>query len=176
MTGHRIIVLSPADASARRADLVDLLVDSVESGASVNFVWPMTRAKAEAWWDRTLASHARGERLILVAERDGRVDGTVQLVPAAQENQPHRGDVAKMLVHHRARRQGLGEALLRAVEAEALRLGRTLLTLDTEAGSDGERLYARLGWTRFGAVPGYALRADRSRAETATFFYRELTG
>jgi GNAT superfamily N-acetyltransferase len=174
MSGHAILVLTPAQALVRREALIELLIDAVEGGASVNFVQPMTPAKAEAWWEGALASHARGERLILTAEADGRVDGTVQLVPAPQENQPHRADVAKMLVHRRARRQGLGAALLAAVEAEARRLGHTLLTLDTEAGSAGERLYARLGWIRFGQVPGYAITADGSDREAATFFYRTL--
>ena len=148
---HRILVLTPAEAQARRAALAGLLVDAVQAGASVNFVWPMDRAKAAAWWDGALASHARGERLILTAELDGRLDGTVQLVPAAQPNQAHRADIAKMLVHTRARRQGLGAALLRAAETEALRLGRILLNLDTETAS-----------------------ADGSRLDAASFFYKRL--
>jgi GNAT superfamily N-acetyltransferase len=171
---HSVTLLTPAEAEARRAGLVELLVDAVESGASVNFVWPMTRAKAEAWWDGALASHARGERLIFAAEADGRLDGTVQLILASPENQSFRADLAKMLVHRRARRQGLGTALMRAAEEEARRIGRTLLTLDTESGSDGERLYARLGWTRFGEVPGYATCADNSRRQACSFFYKEL--
>lgn len=174
MPGHAILVLTPEQARARLDALAELLIDAVEGGASVNFVRPMTPAKAVMWWEGALASHARGERLILTAEARGRLDGTVQLVPAPQENQPHRADIAKMLVHRRARRQGLGTALLHAAEAEARRLGRTLLTLDTEADSDGERLYARMGWIRFGQVPGYATRADGSRREAATFFYRML--
>jgi GNAT superfamily N-acetyltransferase len=174
MTGHALLVLTPEQAAARRDDLIDLLVDAVEGGASVNFIRPMNVAKAAAWWAGALAGHARGERLILTAECDGRVDGTVQLIPAPQENQPHRADLAKMLVHRRARGRGLGAALLQAAEAEARRLGHTLLTLDTEAGSAGERLYARLGWIRFGQVPGYAITADGTRREAATFFYRRL--
>ena len=170
-----IRLLSPAEAEARRAALVELLVDAVEGGASVNFIWPMTREKAARWWAGALASQARGERLIFIAETaEGRIDGTVQLIPAAQENQPHRADLAKMLVHRRARRQGLGAALMRAAEAEARRLGRTLLTLDTETGSAGEHLYASQGWIKFGEVPFYALRADGSQAEPASFFYKLL--
>lgn len=171
---HRILVLTPAEAQARRTALAGLLVDAVLAGASVNFVWPMDQDKAESWWDGALASHARGERLILTAEADGRVDGTVQLVPAGQPNQAHRADIAKMLVHRRARRQGLGEALLRAAEAGAARLGRTLLTLDTSTGSDAERLYAKLGWTRLGAIPGYSTSVDGGRRDPATFFYKAL--
>ncbi|HVJ41012.1 MAG TPA: GNAT family N-acetyltransferase [Dongiaceae bacterium] len=172
---HRVRLLAPAEAAAMRDALADLLVDAVEGGASVNFIWPMTGGKAARWWDGALAGHARGERLIFIAERDGRIDGTVQLIPAPQENQPHRADLAKMLVHRRARRQGLGGALLRAAEDEARRLGRTLLTLDTESGSAGEKLYASQGWIKFGEVPGYALRADGNAAEPASFFYKLLS-
>lgn len=167
-------LVTPAEAQARLDALADLLIDAVEGGASVNFVRPMTRAKAEAWWTAALASHGRGERLVLVAEAEGRIDGSVQVIPAAQENQAFRADVAKLLVHRRARRQGLGEALMRAAEAEAARIGRTLLTLDTEAGSAAERLYGRLGWTRLGAIPGYATTADGTRREAASFFYKAL--
>ena len=174
MTAHTIHLLTAEQAQAKRSGLVELLIDAVESGASVNFIQPMTPAKAEAWWDAALASHARGERLIFTGESPGRLDGTVQLILAPQENQAHRADLSKMLVHHRARRHGLGAALLRAAEAEARRIGRTLLTLDTEAGSAGERLYTRLGWIRFGQVPGYATSADGSRREAATFFYKML--
>jgi GNAT superfamily N-acetyltransferase len=174
MTADAIRILTPAEAAACRATLIDLLVDAVEGGASVNFVWPMTRAKAESWWDGALSSHARGERLILAAGTDGGIDGAVQIVPAPQENQAFRADIAKLLVHRRARCRGLGQALMRAAEAEARKMGRTLLTLDTETGSDAERLYLRLGWTRFGMVPGYAMRADGSRPETVSFFYKAL--
>lgn len=174
MTAHVVRLLTPEAAEARRAALVDLLVDSVENGASVNFIKPMTRAKAETWWRGALQSQAAGERLIFAAEADGRVDGTVQLILPPQENQFFRADLAKMLVHSRARRQGLGAALMRAAEDEARRIGRTLLTLDTETGSAGERLYARMGWTKLGEVPGYAMNADNSRRETCSFFYKSL--
>jgi len=174
MTDHSVILLSPQQAEARRDELVDLLVDAVEGGASVNFIWPMTRAKAEAWWKGALASQARGERLIFAAEAAGSLDGTVQLTLASQENQAFRADLGKLLVHRRARRKGLGALLMSAAEAEARRIGRTLLILDTEAGSDAERLYDRLGWTRFGQVPGYAMRADGTTRELCTFFYKEL--
>lgn len=174
MTMPVVRLLSPEEAEARRAALVELLVDAVEGGASVNFVQPMTRAKAEPWWDAALASHARGERLILAAEAGGRLEGSVQLIPAPQENQAFRADIAKLLVHRRARRLGIGTALMRAAEVEARRLGRTLLTLDTETGSDADRLYARLGWTLYGRVPGYAMAADSSRRQAASFYYKEL--
>jgi GNAT superfamily N-acetyltransferase len=174
MTEYTIDLLTPEQAQAGRSSLVDLLVDSVEDGASVNFTWPMTRAKAEIWWDGALLSHARGERLILAAEMQGRLEGSVQLILAPQENQFFRAELAKLLVHTRARRRGIGAALMVAAEDQARRIGRTLLTLDTEARSAGERLYARLGWTKFGEVPGYAARADNSSRETASFFYKAL--
>jgi GNAT superfamily N-acetyltransferase len=104
----------------------------------------------------------------------GRLDGTVQLILAPQENQSFRADLAKLLVHTRARRRGIGAALMVAAEDQARRIGRTLLTLDTEAGSAGERLYERLGWAKFGEVPGYAARADNSSRETVSFFYKAL--
>jgi GNAT superfamily N-acetyltransferase len=171
---HVVHVLTAAQAEAKRAALVDLLVDAVEGGASVNFVWPMSQMKAETWWRAALASHARGERLILTAEAAGNVDGTVQLILAPQENQAFRADVAKLLVHRRARGRGLGAALMRAAEDEARRIGRTLLTLDTEAGSAAERLYARLGWMKYGEVPAYAMSADNRARQSVSFFYKTV--
>lgn len=169
-----ICILTPAEAEARRDALIDLLVDAVEGGASVNFVWPMTREKSAHWWGGALQSHARGERVILVAEEGEAVLGSVQLIFAGQENQAHRADIGKLLVHRSARRNGLGTALMRAAEAEAARRGRTLLTLDTEAGSSGDRLYQRLGWTRFGVIPSYAMTADGSHPADCAFFYKAL--
>lgn len=155
------------------ADLCDVLVDCVEGGASVSFMLPMTRAKAEAYWRRVAVSLARGERLVLVAEdADGAIVGTVQVVLDQPENQPHRGDLAKMLVHRRGRRQGVGQALLSAAEEGALRAGKTLLVLDT--ASDGaERLYARNGWQLCGVIPDYALMPDGALCAT-TFYYKAL--
>jgi GNAT superfamily N-acetyltransferase len=174
MSAHTVRLLTPEEALEKRDALIDLLVDAVENGASVNFIWPMTRTKAERFWDGALASHARGERLIFAAEANGTVSGTVQLILAPQENQSFRADLAKMLVHSTTRRQGIGAALMRAAEDEARRIGRTLLTLDTETGSAGEWLYLRLGWTKFGEIPGYAARADNSTRERCSFFYKEL--
>ena len=171
---HTIRTLSPVEAGSFRDQLIDLLVDAVESGASVNFVWPMTRQKSVDWWDGALKSHARGERVILIAEEAGRVQGSVQLIFPGQENQAHRGDIGKLLVHSSARRRGLGAALMQAAEAEARTRGRNLLVLDTEAGSAGDRLYERLGWTRFGLVPGYAMSADGSRTADCAFFYKAV--
>lgn len=151
--------------------LSDVLIDCVEGGASVSFMLPMSRAKAEAFWHSTSASVARGERVVLAAEdAAGTIVGTVQVILAQPENQPHRGDLAKMLVHRRVRRRGVGAALLAAAEHSALSAGKTLLVLDTVTGSDGERLYARHGWQRCGQIPNYALWPDGTPCATTIFF------
>jgi GNAT superfamily N-acetyltransferase len=174
VTAYSVSLLTPQQARARRLALVDLLVDAVEGGASVGFVWPMTRAKAETWWEDVLAGHALGERLIFAAEADDRLDGTVQLIPSPKENQAFRADLTKLLVHRSARRRGLGAMLMRAAEAEARRIGRTLLTLDTETGSAAERLYTRLGWTKYGEIPAYATSPDGRSRDPVSFFYKVL--
>ena len=155
------------------AGLSDVLIDCVEGGDSVSFMHPMTRAKADGFWREAAASAARGERLVLAAhDPEGAIVGTVQVLWAGPENQPHRGDVAKMLVHRRARRRGVGAALLTAAERSALEAGRTLLVLDT-ASADAERLYARQGWQRCGRIPHYALMPD-GRPCATTIFYKFL--
>jgi GNAT superfamily N-acetyltransferase len=153
--------------------LSDVLIDCVEGGASVSFMLPMSRAKAEAFWRTTAASVARGERVVLAAEdAAGPIVGTVQVILSLPENQPHRGDLAKMLVHRRVRRRGIGAALLAAAERCALDAGKTLLVLDT-ASDDAERLYGRNGWQRCGRIPDYALLPDGTPCAT-TFFYKVL--
>jgi GNAT superfamily N-acetyltransferase len=153
--------------------LADVLIDCVEGGASVSFMLPLTRDRALAFWRRVAEGVARGERALLVAEDEQGICGTVQLILDLPENQPHRADLAKMLVRRRVRRQGLGAALMRAAEAMALDCGRTLLVLDAVTGGDAERLYAALGWHRVGVIPGYALMPDGEPCST-TYFYRDL--
>lgn len=174
MTGAFRIRRANPDPAVAEA-LADVLLDCVEGGASVGFMHPLPRAKAIAFWQGALASAARGERIVLVAEdvHSDTIVGTVQVVLAMPDNQPHRADVAKMQVHRRARRRGLGAALMRAAEAAARESGKTLLVLDTVTGSDAERLYARLGWKRCGVIPGYALWPQGELCST-TVFYREL--
>lgn len=153
--------------------LADLLIDSIDGGASVSFMHPLAPAKAQAFWRRVAAGVEAGQRALLVAEDDIGIVGTVQLVLDQPENQPHRADLAKMLVHRRARRRGLGAALMRAAEQMARDEGRTLLVLDTVTGSDAERLYARMGWVRVGVIPDFAL-LSRGGLWGTTVFYREL--
>jgi GNAT superfamily N-acetyltransferase len=155
--------------------LADVLLDVVEGGASVGFMNPLTRARALAFWEKALASAEREERILLVAEdvESGMIIGTVQVIWAMPENQPHRADVAKMQVRRNARRCGVGAALMQAAEDEARKAGKTLLVLDTVTGSDAERLYTSLGWQRCGVIPNYALWPDGGLCST-TVFYRQL--
>jgi GNAT superfamily N-acetyltransferase len=156
------------------AGLAEVLIDCVEGGASVSFMHPLTRDRAVTFWQRMARGVAAGERVVLVAEDARGVCGTVQLVLDQPENQPHRADVAKMLVHRRARRRGLGEALMRAAETTARECGKALLVLDAVTGGDAARLYERLGWVRAGDVPGYALYPHGGLCGT-TFYYRTLS-
>ncbi len=166
---HRLGTLAEHSIEALSA----LLIDCVEGGASVSFMLPLPRQKARAYWQGAARSAARGERAILAAiDVAGGIVGSVQLVLDLPENQPHRADLAKMLVQRSARRRGVGAALLRAAEECARAQGRTLLVLDT-ASAEAARLYERHGWQRVGAVPGYALYPDGRPCDT-TFYFKSL--
>ncbi len=157
---------------AQIGELAGVLIDCVEGGASVSFMHPLSRERAVAFWRRVAQGVGAGERALLVAEDARGLCGTVQLVLDQSENQPHRAELSKMLVHRRARRQGLGAALMRAAEATARECGKTLLVLDT-ANDEAERLYERLGWTRVGVIPDYALLPQGGLCGT-TVYYRNL--
>jgi predicted N-acetyltransferase YhbS len=149
-----------------------LLMDAIASGAGVSFLADLTLADAEAWWRKILT--ASPERAIVLVARDSNgIVGTVQLQPAWAPNQPHRADIAKLIVHRRARRQGIGRALMVAVEQAATEAGFTLLMLDTCKGYDAERLYSSTGWVRVGEVPAFAINPDGSHCDTV-FFYKQL--
>jgi GNAT superfamily N-acetyltransferase len=165
---RRVFALNNADIDG----LANVLIDCVEGGASVSFMHPLPRDRAVAFWRAVAQSVAAGKRALLVADDAQGVCGTVQLVLDQPENQPHRADLSKMLVHRRARRQGLGAALLRAAEATARECGKTLLVLDT-ASDDAERLYGRAGWERVGVIPDYALLPQGGLCAT-TVYYRNL--
>jgi GNAT superfamily N-acetyltransferase len=155
-------------------ELCDVLIDCVEGGDSIGFMLPMTRSKAEAYWRGAIQSAERSERVILLARDSSHaVVGTVSVVWAQPENQPHRADIAKMQVHRRARRQGVGAALLQAAESLAREAGKSLLVLDT-ASADAERLYSRHQWIRCGVIPNYALMPDGAYCAT-TVFYKSLS-
>jgi GNAT superfamily N-acetyltransferase len=162
--------LDALDDPRRLAELCDVLIDCVDGGASVSFMHPLARSKAEAFWRTVAEGLARADRVLLVAhEGDGCIVGTVQLLWAQPENQPHRADVSKMLVHRRARRRGIGAALMTAAEQAAREAGRTVLVLDTASG-EAERLYQRLGWQRCGTIPEYALWPRGGPCATTVYF------
>ena len=153
--------------------LAAVLHDCVAAGASVSYMWPFSHEQAreafEAWADEV----GRGRRVLLAAFSNGEVVGTVQVILALPPNQPHRGEIAKLLVHRSARRRGIAEALMEHAEAEARAEGKTLLVLDAVTGDDAERLYARLGWSKVGVVPGFALYPDGRPCDT-TYFWKGL--
>jgi GNAT superfamily N-acetyltransferase len=153
--------------------LTEVLKDCVDGGASVSFMHPLTREHAAAFWRKAAQGVEAGGRLLLVAEDAQGICGTVQVIIDLPDNQPHRGDVAKMLVHRRARRHGLGAALMRAAEDAARGAAPTLLVLDTVTDSDAARLYERMGWQRVGDIPNYALYPD-GRPCATTYYYRDL--
>lgn len=153
--------------------LAAVLLDCVAGGASVSFMAPLTPDKAVAFWRKVAAGVAAGDRAVLIARDSHGICGTVQLSLDLPENQPHRADVCKMLVHQRARRRGLGAALMRAAETNAQDMGRTVLVLDAVTGGNAARLYERLGWIRVGDVPDFALMPDGAPCGT-TYYYRDL--
>jgi GNAT superfamily N-acetyltransferase len=161
-----------AVTDAQLAGLTDVLIDCVDGGASVSFMSPLANATALAFWQRVATETANGQRALMLAEDAGGIIGTVQVILAQPENQPHRADVSKMLVHRRARRLGVGAGLMRAAEAAARTAGKTVLVLDT-ASPDADRLYCRLGWTLVGAIPDYALLPGGGLCDTR-FYYRHI--
>jgi GNAT superfamily N-acetyltransferase len=165
---RKIVNATQADIDA----LAAVLADCVDGGASVSFMQPMTREKSVGFWRGVAESAARGERVLLAAEEGGRIVGTVQVLLDMPENQPHRGDVMKMLVHRSMRKRGVGELLMRAAEDAAREHRKTLLVLDT-ASADAERLYERCGWQRVGTIPSYALLPQGGYCDTV-YFYKSL--
>lgn len=164
----------PARAIDERLDeLVGLLADAVDGNASVGFVSPLAAGELEAYWREAALDVEDGVRTVLVAERDGRLVGTVQLAPCGKPNQRHRADVQKLLVRAAHRGQGIGAALMAAIEALAVARGRWLLTLDTRSDSASDRLYRRLGWTEVGTIPDFAVDPDRTLAP-CVFFYKRI--
>ena len=175
MSGQVTVRRVAAQEAAGCVDaLAEVLIDCVDDGASVGFMAPLPRERALAFWQRVAEGVAQGERVLLVAEDEaGRIVGTVQLQMALPDNQPHRGDVAKMLVRRDARRRGIAGRLMAALDDAARREGKTVLVLDTVTGGAAERLYERAGWQRVGVVPKYALMPDGAFCAT-TFFYKHL--
>ena len=174
LTGFQIALLDAAAAEACLPELAQIHIDCVAGGAGVSFLDPLPQEKAEAFWrDRVLAGVRTGTTKLFAARHEGRVAGTVQLLTAMPENQPHRAEIAKLLVAPAARRQGVGRALMEAAQKYAADSGKTLLLLDTVTGSLAEQLYLSLGWQEVGIVPGWAL-APNGEMQATTFLYKAL--
>lgn len=167
-----ISVLAAPVPDAALEQLAAVLVDCVEGGASVSFMAPFSQDEALAFFRKVARSVASGDTVLLIAKLDGKIIGTVQLGLDTPPNQPHRADVKKMLVHRSARGHGVGADLMARVEAEAKRLGRWLVVLDTVPGDNGYRLYKRAGWTESGTIPDYAMFPDGRLCDTALFWKR----
>jgi len=168
--GIEIRRLGADELGAHLDGLAAVLEDCVEGGASVSYMAPFSHEQAREAFAGFAADAEQGRRLILAAFDDGELVGTVQVVLAVPPNQPHRGDIAKLLVRRSARRRGIAERLMEEAERAARAEGKTLLVLDTVTGDAAERLYARLGWQRVGVIPNYALYPDGRFCDTTVFF------
>jgi GNAT superfamily N-acetyltransferase len=171
--GIEIRRLASVEVHEQLDALAGVLVDCVAGGASVSYLTPFSHQDARAVFKAVAAEVEQGRRLLLAAFADGDLVGTVQVILALPPNQPHRGEIAKLLVHRSARRRGIAQLLMKHAEAEARAEGKSLLVLDTVTGDNAERLYERLGWTRVGVIPGYALYPDRRPCDT-TIFWKSL--
>lgn len=171
MTTSSLYSLSADDILSRIDELCDVLENCVQGGASVSFMLPFGREKSQAFWLNVAQSVKRGERLLLVDELEGEgIVGTVQLILDQPENQPHRADVAKLLVHDRARRKGVAGRLMNALETAARDNGKSVLVLDTSTGSGAETFYVNAGWEKVGEIPRYALMPDGEMTSTSVFY------
>lgn len=171
MTTSSLYPLSADDILSRIDELCDVLENCVQGGASVSFMLPFGREKSQAFWLNVAQSVKRGERMLLVDELEGEgIVGTVQLILDQPENQPHRADVAKLLVHDRARRKGVAGRLMNALETAARDNGKSVLVLDTSTGSGAETFYVNAGWEKVGEIPRYALMPDGEMTSTSVFY------
>ena len=162
--------LGMAEVRAQLDRLAAVLVDCVEGGASVSYLAPFSHEQARGAFEAVAVEIEQGRRLVLAAFADGDLVGTVQVILAMPPNQPHRAEIAKLLVRRSARRRGIAQRLMAQAEREALAEGKTLLVLNTVTGDSAERLYERLGWTRVGVIPGYALYPDGRTCDTTVFW------
>jgi len=161
-----------ASEDAPRRGLCELLADAVHRGGSIGFLAPLSPARAEAYWDEVWRDLLQG-KVLLVAEEEGRIVGSVQLEPCKKENAPHRAEVQKLFVLGTHRGRGISRLLLEEAEALARSGGHTTLVLDTEAGSDAEGVYQHLGWQRAGEIPAYA-RTPSGKLHPTVYYYKLL--
>jgi len=170
-----IATLSAEEMDARVAEFGALLLACVLDGASIGFALPFGRDESEAFWRQKVLPGVRdGTRVLLVAERDGKIVGSAQLGCDTPGNQPHRADVSKVLVHPDFRRRGIARALMAEIERHAVERGRSLLTLDTRTGDSAEPLYLSMGYTTVGVIPGYCLDLEKRRLYSTTVMYKAL--
>jgi acetyltransferase len=162
-----------AEARAALPGLIDLLIDAVDSGASLGFLPPLAEQEAHTYWTGIIADLEQGKRVLLVALQEGQLVGSVQLELATKPNAPHRAEVQKLMVHTCARNRGIGRSLMLATDDLARSISRTLLVLDTREGDVAEQLYTKLGYTRLGSIPQYVRNAD-GVLEATVVFYRHL--
>jgi len=168
-----IVLFTPEEAEREIAALTDLLIDAVDSGASIGFMPPINPEEALGYWRDVIAAMRAGDRLLLVAMDGGLIQGSVQIHLEQRANGNHRAEVIKLFVHRRARRRGLAKALMLEVESTARRLRRTLLLMDTRKGGDAEKMCESLGYTRYGEVPMYARSGD-GQLDASVFYYCQL--
>ncbi|PWW04381.1 hypothetical protein DFR52_1011079 [Hoeflea marina] len=170
-----IVRFSVDDVYAHEAELGRLIHDCVHAGASIGYVLPYELADGIAFWTGKIANSLDGGRLVLlVAFLDGAIVGSVQLDYDTNPNQPHRAEVRKLMVHPDYRREGIARKLMLAIEMEARKLSRTLLTLDTRTGDSAEPLYASLGYKVSGVIPGYCIDAHSGELDSTTIMYKQL--
>jgi GNAT superfamily N-acetyltransferase len=162
-----------AEGRQHLTQLAEVLLDCVRGGASVSFMASLTKAEAESFFEKVVEGVQRGERILLAAFIDSQLVGTVQIILATPPNQPHRADVAKLLVLRSARKQGVGARLMESVDEASRQAGKTLLVLDTVTGDPAERLYMRSGWNKVGVIPNYALYPDGRWCDT-TIFWKQV--
>lgn len=172
MTARITQLRSPTDHDL--ADLAELLVDAVQGGAAVSFLAPLSHDVARDWWQRTFASLHPKAAVLIARDESEHIVGSVQLQPAWAPNQPHRADICKLLVHSRARRQGIARDLMQTAESHAKQSGITLLTLDAKRGAVAEHLYSAMGWTRVGVIPDYALDADAKQLHDTVIYFKRV--
>jgi acetyltransferase len=168
-----IVRYTAEQAESDIEQLVDLLIDAIESGASIGFMPPILRADAFSYWRDVTGAIRTGRRVLLVAVDGDVVQGSVQLDLEQRANGSHRAEAVKLFVHRRARRRGLATSLMVELESTARQLGRTLLLMDTRKGGEAEKMCESLGYTRYGEVPMYARSGD-GRLDATVFYYRQL--
>ena len=167
--------LHAEDLEGFLAGLAELLHATVHQGASVGFILPFPMEESRAFWQqKILPEVANGARLLLIAKSEGRIAGTAQLVTDLPPNQPHRAEVAKLMVHPDFRKKGIARKLMTLIEEEAIHLGKSLLTLDTRTGDSAEPLYLDLGYEIAGVIPGYCRAPEENRLEPTTYMYKKL--